>query len=123
MKFDQEYTEILAAKNLYRGWKESPEVNSWLSEIFEMNLCLIRAEKDRFLTMNSWRLPTAQARDRRSAFITDGAIHLINRKSCTWLERKVKEKYEENEIENLCVDDRTFRPNFVIDHGAEFQED
>ena len=41
------------------------------------------------------------------------------------LKEKVKEKYKKDpkSIENICIDARTFRPNFVIDHGYANSED
>jgi uncharacterized protein YcbX len=125
LKFDQKYTEIFEAKDLYRGWKESEEANQWFSEIFEMKVCLIRAEKDRFLTLNRWKMPKSHHSNRRGAFITEGAIHLINIKSMENLTEKLRSKYENDSeiLENICVDARTFRPNFLIDHGFAHSED
>ena len=80
LKLDAKYQQkrLLIAKNLYRGFKENDDVNKWFSKVLGIDVWILRAEKDRYLTMNRYRMPKANENDRRSGFITDGALHVIN---------------------------------------------
>ena len=75
---------VEAAKNV-RGYKESDDVCVWLSEILGLEVIILRAQEDRLMTLDKERLPQALDSDRRSAFVTDGAIHLVNKQSCNKL--------------------------------------
>ena len=113
---------MVIAKNLYRGYKESDDVNKWFSKVLGVEVMVLRAEKDRYLTMNRYRLPRATESDRRAGFITDGALHLINLQSVKRLKSWIKEKHSDKSKE-VCVEPRTFRPNIVIDYKSPFVED
>lgn len=80
MRFDKDYSksEFIEAKMNYRGHKEDDDVCEWLSEIFEQDVYLIRAEKNRLGTVYKDRLPYSRQDDRRQAFLTDGALHIVN---------------------------------------------
>jgi len=81
--FDEDRTksEFIEAKKNYRGYKESDEVCKWLSDIFDEEVILIKAEKDRVMTLRPERLPETREEDRRHNFVTDAALHLINQQS------------------------------------------
>ena len=67
MSFDKDYSksEYIEAQMNYRGYKEDDEVCEWLSEIFEQEVYLIRAEKNRLGTVFKDRLPFSRKDDRR----------------------------------------------------------
>jgi len=54
LRFDEDYSgaEFIEAANNYRGYKECDEVCKWLSDIFEQEVIIIRAEKHRVMTLN-----------------------------------------------------------------------
>ena len=92
---------------------------------------IIRAEPGRVMTLDNTRLPTARDEDRRGAFITDAALHLINQQSCQSLAMNMYTKYKDDKemIEMVNTDIPTFRPTFVINEEMdepycedEFQE-
>jgi hypothetical protein len=78
---------------------------------------MIRAQKERLSTIDRSRLPDSIEEDRRHAFVTDAAIHVINQHSIGSLTLDLYEKYRNDPeaIKNLSVDVNTFRPTFVID--------
>lgn len=78
---------------------------------------IIRAEKGRLSTIDRSRLPDSLEEDRRHAFVTDAAIHVINQQSIASLTLDLYYKYRDDAeaIKNLSVDLNTFRPTFVID--------
>lgn len=80
LDFDADYSksEYVECANGYRGYKECDEVNQWLSDIFDLDVMLVRAEPERLMTLDKNRLPTARDEDRKSGFIKDAAIHMIN---------------------------------------------
>lgn len=79
LDFQKDYTgcELVQANKGYRGYLESEEVNAWLSSIFEEEVLLLRAEAGR-LNAPSDYLDSQLESDRRSAFVTDAAIHVVN---------------------------------------------
>ena len=56
LRFDRNYegAQIIEANKKYRGYKESDEVCEWLSQIFDEEVILIRAEPDRNMTLSSY---------------------------------------------------------------------
>jgi uncharacterized protein YcbX len=78
---DYSSSEIIVAKKGYRGYLEFDQVNEWLSHIFEQPVILLRAESDRRETIDKQRSPNSLDEDRRRAFLTDAALHLVNRTS------------------------------------------
>ena len=72
---------MIQANKGYAGWKESDEVNNWLSELFGEEVMILRAAKERVTKLNHERLYKSQDDDRKGAFITDAALHLINTES------------------------------------------
>ena len=80
MYYDEDRTkaEFIEGKKNWRGYKEGDEVNKWLSDIFEEECILIKAEKERIMPLDPERLPNIQEEDRMGGFYKDAAIHLIN---------------------------------------------
>ena len=69
------------------------------------------------MTLDKERLPQSLDSDRRRAFITDGAIHLVNKQSCNKLLLQLYSKYKNDEnLVKLCyAEPIVFRPSIVID--------
>ena len=65
----------------------------WLSKILETEVVLIRAQKDRLMTLDLEKFDTARPEDRRMNFITEGAIHLVNNQSMQSLVMAMYNKY------------------------------
>ena len=68
------------------------------------------------MNLNKERLPDAKEEDRRGAFITDAALHMINAQSIQSLTMNMYNKYKNDEkmIDMVNADIPTFRPTFVI---------
>ena len=71
---------------------ESDEANEWLSAVFDKPVVLLRAFEDRQMTIDASRLPHTLKSDRRRAFLTDAALHFVNRKSLAALEKMVLDR-------------------------------
>lgn len=122
LDFDKEYKQqdfIECAEN-YRGYKEKDEINQWLSQIFEEEVMIIRAPKDR-LMMCSGYIPNQLPTDRRGAFVTDAAIHIINKKSVDCLRNVMYNKYRDDTsmLSQVNADLCVFRASFIIDEEWE----
>ena len=78
--FNTDYTnaEFVECQKNYRGYKEYDELNEWLSKIFDEEVFMIRAQDDRLMPVSDY-LPDQLKNDRRMAFVTDAAIHIINK--------------------------------------------
>ena len=77
------------------------------------------------MTTHRDRLPKLLEEDLRRAFLTDAAIHLINRKSIEALTKSVKSRYQDdpNFCETVDTGENVFRPTFVIDNGEAYSEE
>ena len=83
MRYDDDLSssEYIEANNNNRGFAESNEVCEWLSEIFGQEGVLIKADSERLTTLNKesrYILPKALEDDKRRAFVSAAAIHVIN---------------------------------------------
>ncbi len=80
LDFKRKYTEaeFVECKENYRGYKESEELNKWLSQIFDEEVFIMRAQSDRVMPVNQ-ALPDKLQTDKRGAFVTDAAIHVLNK--------------------------------------------
>ena len=56
LRFDRNYQgcEVTHCDKKYRGYKESDEVNEWLSQIFGQPVFIMRAEPDRNMTCSNY---------------------------------------------------------------------
>lgn len=63
--------------------------------------------------------------DTRKTFLSDAALHIVNRASVDELRRRVWEKYPQrtDQKDKIFVSVEQFRPNFVINTGEPFSED
>jgi uncharacterized protein YcbX len=66
------------------------------------------------------KLVQSKEEDRRAAFITTAAIHLVNQASIEALRKVAQSKYD-HPINNF--DHRTFRPNILIDFDPAYVEE
>lgn len=116
---DKDYSnsEYVEAEKGYRGYKEDNEINEWLSEVLQVKCFVLRADKNRLMKVQASHLPSALETDRRQSFITEAAIHLINRQSIAQLTIAMYNKYRDDpkEIASCNADIQTFRPTFVVD--------
>jgi uncharacterized protein YcbX len=122
---DLSNSEFVECKNDYRGFKESSQVNDWLSAIFGEKVFLMKCEKERINTLSPQLNPWSQKKDRISNFVVAGAIHINNTKSLLDLRAKVAKRYE-NSIEDYRgenVEAEVFRPSFLIDHDLAYCEE
>lgn len=62
LRFDKDYSksEYVECAKGYRGYKEDDDVNQWLSDVFEEEVFLIRAEPGRLMNLDKERLPSMQ---------------------------------------------------------------
>jgi uncharacterized protein YcbX len=118
-------SEFVECENNYRGFKESLEINEWLTAIFGEKVFLIKCEKERVMTLDNKIQSQSREDDRRGNYITDGAIHVANTKSILDLKSKVAKKYENTKesYRGENVEPDLFRPNFLIDHDVAYCEE
>lgn len=122
---DYSKSEIMEAKKNYRGWVESDEINKWLSLIFQSEVILMRAMPERRMGLDNARLPNSLESDRRRGFLSDAAVHLVNRTSVEAFRNNVKSKYKDDpdQFNQIYLDERIFRPSFVIETEAPYEEE
>lgn len=82
---------------------------------------LLRAEPERMMGINKARLPETQESDRRRAFLTDAALHFVNKKSLDALEKMVAARNPG--LKGIDVSEKVFRPTFVLDTDEAWAEE
>ena len=65
----------------------------------------------------------ATEQDLKKPMVSKAALHVVNEASVRYLTKRVLEQYPEEDHEKLHFDTETFRANFHIDTGKEFEED
>lgn len=112
-------------KQQITGYKESKEINDWFSAVLGEECYVIRAPPNRRMALDESKLPFANNRTKRGAFISDAPIHLCNMSSIKDMEKLVKKKYKgkKDVLETKEVNVETFRPTFLIDYAEPYCED
>ena len=109
--------KLIIGNKGYRGYMVSHEANEWLSQVFDQRVVLLRAADGRRTEINHKRLQKSQDVDKRRAFITDAAVHVINLQSLKSVREGLREKYkdESSKFEDIDTGVEVFRPTFVVD--------
>jgi len=118
-------SEIQYAKNEICGHKESEEVNTWLSHVHQFEVFLLRSEENRTVDIDEIRLPLKRGDDKKRAFLTGAACHIVSNKSVEALNEMVKEKYKNDPsaLDDIDVNEMVFRPTFVLDTDEAWLEE
>ena len=82
-----------------------------------MEVILLRAEQEQSLGIDEICLPLKRGEDRKRAFITAAACHIVSNKSVEALNQIVKARYADDPsaLDDIDVNERIFRPTFVLD--------
>lgn len=117
--------KLIIGNKGYRGYTVSHEANEWLSQVFNQKVILLRAGDGRRTEIDHKRLPKSQDVDKRRAFITDAAVHVINLKSIEALREGLREKYKDDPeaFDDIDTGVEVFRPTFVVDMEEPFKEE
>ena len=127
LELNKDYSDstILEAKMNHRGFIEDPEVCSWLSQLFEKEVYLIRAEAERRRDIDKVRIPGSLETDKIRGFLTGAPIHVVSEKSVEALTKLIESKYKNDptSLAEIDTSEIIFRPSFVIDAPEAYLEE
>lgn len=116
-------TGDLIVNEKFQGYSEGPIAEAWMTAFLDRPVLLLRSPPNCIKALNRSLMIHSTVEDKAKNMVSKAALHIINEASVRYLRTKVLSQYPEERHKEFLIETQTFRANFIIDTGKEFEED